>query len=108
MTKKEITVQIIVRTTKKEKEIIQQKAKSIGLSVNEFIKKTLLNDGKTDNTSDINNDITSDIINVLKEQLNVKDEQIKNLQTIIYNKDNQVFELVEDTKSKKHWWNFWK
>lgn len=40
----------------------------------------------------------------LKEQLDRKDEQIINLQKIIYNKDTKLLEISE----KKFWWQFWK
>ena len=66
-------VQIIIRTTQEEKNIITQKAKNKGISVNEFIKRIILEDDikadSTDNINDSNNDITSDIIELLKEQL---------------------------------------
>ena len=39
----------------------------------------------------------------LNEQLQAKDEQIKNLQTIIYNRDTKLLETTN-----KHWWQFWK
>ena len=63
-------VQIIIRTTQEEKNIITQKAKDKGISVNEFIKRIILEDDikadSTDNINDSNNDITSDIIELLK------------------------------------------
>ena len=37
-------VQIIIRTTQEEKNIITQKAKNKGISVNEFIKRIILED----------------------------------------------------------------
>ena len=96
-------VQIIIRTTQEEKNIITQKAKDKGISVNEFIKRIILEDDikadSTDNINDSNNDITSDIIELLKEQLKTKDMQIANLQQIIYTK------LIETSKK---WWEFWK
>ena len=59
-------VQIIIRTTQEEKNIITQKAKDKGISVNEFIKRIILEDDiksdSTDNINDNNYDITSDII----------------------------------------------
>jgi len=100
-------VQIIIRTTQEEKAIITQKAKDKGISVNEFIKRIILEDDIkediNDNINDSKNDITSDIISILNEQLRAKDEQIKNLQTIIYNRDTKLLET-----STKHWWQFWK
>ena len=76
-------VQIIIRTTQEEKNIITQKAKDKGISVNEFIKRIILEDDIkadiTDNINDSNNDITNDIIEILKDQLKTKDMQIANL-----------------------------
>ena len=92
-------VQIIIRTTQEEKNIITQKAKDKGISVNEFIKRIILED---DIKADSNNDITSDIIELLKEQLKTKDMQIANLQQIIYNRDTKLIE------TSKKWWEFWK
>ena len=95
-------VQIIIRTTQEEKAIITQKAKDKGISVNEFIKRIILEDDiKADSTDNIN-DITSDIIELLKEQLKTKDMQIANLQQIIYNRDTKLIE------TSKKWWEFWK
>ena len=99
------SVQIILRTTKEEKEEITKKAKEKGLSVNEYIKQELLNHkDNNDSTSDINdnkNDSTSTIIEILREQLKTKDIQIANLQQIIYNRDTKLIE-------HKKWWHFWK
>lgn len=99
------SVQIILRTTKKEKEEITKKAKNKGLSVNEYIKQELLNPkDNSDSTSDINdsnNDSTNAIIEILREQLKTKDIQIANLQQIIYNRDTKLIE-------HKKWWHFWK
>ena len=99
-------VQIIIRTTQEEKNIITQKAKDKGISVNEFIKRIILEDDikadSTDNINDSNNDITSDIIELLKEQLKTKDMQIANLQQIIYHRDTKLIE------TSKKWWEFWK
>ena len=99
-------VQIIIRTTQEEKNIITQKAKDKGISVNEIIKRIILEDDikadSTDNINDSNNDITSDIIEILKDQLKTKDMQIANLQQIIYNRDTKLIE------TSKTWWEFWK
>lgn len=99
------SVQIILRTTKEEKEEITKKAKDKGLSVNEYIKQKLLNNKKSnDSSDDINDskdDSTSAIIEILREQLKTKDIQIANLQQIIYNRDTKLIE-------HKKWWHFWK
>lgn len=104
-------VQVIFRVTKEEKEAISEKAQSRNVSVNQFIKNCIFeNDKISDSTTkeddskdDSRYDITSDIISILNEQLHAKDEQIKNLQTIIYNRDTKLLET-----STKHWWQFWK
>lgn len=95
-------VQIIIRTTQEEKAIITQKAKEKGISVNEFIKRIILEDDINDNINDNKNDITDDIIEILKDQLKTKDMQIANLQQIIYNRDTKLIE------TSKRWWEFWK
>lgn len=99
-------VQIIIRTTQEEKATITQKAKDKGISVNEFIKRIILEDDIkediNDNISDNKNDITDDIIEILKDQLKTKDMQIANLQQIIYNRDTKLIE------TSKKWWEFWK
>lgn len=95
-------VQIIIRTTQEEKAIITQKAKDKGISVNEFIKKIILEEDINDNINDNKNDITDDIIEILKDQLKTKDMQIANLQQIIYNRDIKLIET-----SNKKWWKFW-
>lgn len=92
------SVQIILRTTKEEKEEITKKAKDKGLSVNEYIKQKILNHK---NNSDSTSDITNAIIEILREQLKTKDIQIANLQQIIYNRDTKLIE-------HKKWWHFWK
>lgn len=99
---------ILLRLTKEEKEKITSKAKSLNKSTNKFLKNLILNnidniDKADDTKDDIANDINQDIIDLLKEQLTIKDEQIHNLQTIIFNRDSKLIEL-----SKKHWWEFWK
>ena len=95
-------VQIIIRTTQEEKAIITQKAKDKGVSVNEFIKRIILEDDIKDDINDNKNDITDDIIEILKDQLKTKDMQIANLQQIIYNRDTKLIE------TSKKWWEFWK
>lgn len=95
-------VQIIIRTTQEEKAIITQKAKDKGISVNEFIKRIILEEDINDNINDNKNDITDDIIEILKDQLKTKDMQIANLQQIIYNRDTKLIE------TSKRWWEFWK
>lgn len=95
-------VQIIIRTTQEEKNIITQKAKDKGISVNEFIKRIILEDDIKEDINDNKNDITDDIIEILKDQLKTKDMQIANLQQIIYNRDTKLIE------TSKRWWEFWK
>lgn len=100
-------VQILLRVTKEEKRYITEKARIRNISVNKLIKNCIFdepeNRDSNTRTSDIENDITRDIISILNEQLQAKDEQIKNLQTIIYNRDTKLLETTN-----KHWWQFWK
>ena len=95
-------VQIIIRTTQEEKNIITQKAKDKGISVNEFIKRIILEDDIKEDINDNINDNKNDIIKILKDQLKTKDMQIANLQQIIYNRDTKLIE------TSKKWWEFWK
>lgn len=95
-------VQIIIRTTPEEKDEITKKAKEKGVSVNEFIKSTILSNDKKDSNNDNKNDINNAIIEILREQLSAKDMQIANLQQIIYNRDTKLIE------TSKKWWKFWK
>lgn len=100
MTKEKI-VQTIIRTTENEKKIIVNKAKNSNLSINEYIKKILLSD-------DIKSDNNNDIIELLKEQLKTKDEQILHLQQIIFLKEKNEVKLIEEhSKTKSSWWKFW-
>lgn len=56
-----------------------------------------------------NNDKNDDVIQILKKQLEKKDEQIEKLQILLNQsqqlqlKQNEKIELLE-TKQKKHWW----
>lgn len=103
---------ILIRLSQDEKKLINKTAEKNNKSTNKFLKELILNnldntkentDSKSDSTNDITSDITNDIITLLKNQLTTKDEQIHNLQTIIFNRDAKLIEL-----SKKHWWQFWK
>lgn len=95
---------ILLRLTQEEKNKITSKAKLVNESTNKFLKDLILNNlDITETNNDSKNDINNDIIELLKEQLTIKDEQIHNLQTIIFSRDAKLLEL-----SKKHWWQFWK
>ena len=82
-------VQVIFRVTKEEKEAISEKAQSRNISVNQFIKNCIFENEKISDST-------------IKED-DSKYEQIKNLQTIIYNRDTKLLET-----STKHWWQFWR
>lgn len=92
----------LLRVTPEEKKIIIEKADKENLSMNEFIKRKVLNDDINEHRNDIINDIKNDIIDILREQLKTKDMQISNLQQIIYNRDTKLIE------TSKKWWKFWK
>ncbi len=59
--------------------------------------------GEYINRSGFSNALIS-LYKTLIEQLDRKDEQIVNLQKIIYNKDTRLLELTD----KKSWCQFWK
>lgn len=103
---------ILIRLSQEEKKLINETAEKNNKSTNKFLIDLILNnlddtkegnDIRSDIKNDTTNDITNDIIELLKNQLATKDEQIHNLQTIIFNRDAKLIEL-----SKKHWWQFWK
>lgn len=97
------TVQTILRTTKTEKEMITQKANELNLSINEYIKNTLLNNINQNNNNNINNDINNDIINILKQQVENKDKQIQQLHQLLFQSQQKLLSPPE-----KKWYQFWK
>ena len=103
--------QILIRLSQDEKNKISEKASEKGLSINAYALETLLSDDikddSSDNNNDIKNDINADIIAILKDQLDKKDEQIVNLQKIIFNHDTKLLDY-EQKAEKKRWWNFFK
>lgn len=99
-------VQTIIRTTQEEKELITNEATNKGLSINEYIKTTLLNainsKDSTNDKDDINNDSNLAIIQILQEQLNQKDNQINQLHQLLYQGQQKLLE------APKKWYQFWK
>ena len=99
-------VQTIIRTTQEEKVLITNEANKKGISINEYIKTTLLNainsNDSTNDEDDINNDNNLAIIQILQEQLSQKDNQINQLHQLLY-QDQQ--KLIEPPKK---WYQFWK
>lgn len=104
--------QINIRVTDEQKELITSKAKDSNKSITQYlIDKALEND-----TSTVQNADSNRIIEILNNQLAVKDEQIKskdsqllNLQQMLYVKENRMLEHEQekDDKQNKHWWKFW-
>lgn len=99
-------VQTIIRTTQEEKDLITNEANNKGLSINEYIKKTLLNainsDDSTSDEVDNNNDSKLAIIQILQEQLSQKDNQINQLHQLLYQGQQKLLE------APKKWYQFWK
>lgn len=108
-----MTVQLNIRLEKDQKERLVELAKADNKSITSYIlDKTLLEkepeesaqNHANERISDDNTRIDNKLYEALIEQLDRKDEQIVNLQKIIYNKDTKLLELSE----KKVWWQFWK
>lgn len=104
--------QINIRVTDEQKELITSKAKDSNKSITQY----LIDKALDDDTSTVQNADSNRIIEILNNQLAVKDEQIKskdnqllNLQQMLYVKENRMleYEQEKDENSKKHWWKFW-
>ena len=104
--------QINIRVTDEQKELITSKAKDSNKSITQYlIDKALDDDDSTVQSADSNR-----IIEILNNQLAVKDEQIKskdnqllNLQQMLYVKENRMLEHEQekDENNNKRWWKFW-
>ena len=104
--------QINIRVTDEQKELITFKAKDSNKSITQY----LIDKALDDDTSTVQNADSNRIIEILNNQLAVKDEQIKskdnqllNLQQMLYVKENRMleYEQEKDENNKKHWWKFW-
>lgn len=104
--------QINIRVTDEQKELITSKAKDSNKSITQY----LIDKALDDDTSTVNNADSNRIIEILNNQLAVKDEQIKskdnqllNLQQMLYVKENRMleYEQEKDENSNKQWWKFW-
>ena len=104
--------QINIRVTDEQKELITYKAKDSNKSITQY----LIDKALDDDTSTVQNADSNRIIEILNNQLAVKDEQIKskdnqllNLQQMLYVKENRMleYEQEKDENSNKHWWKFW-
>ena len=104
--------QINIRVTDEQKELITYKAKDSNKSITQY----LIDKALDDDTSTVQNADSNRIIEILNNQLAVKDEQIKskdsqllNLQQMLYVKENRMleYEHEKDDKQNKHWWKFW-
>ncbi|ELY5748720.1 DUF1778 domain-containing protein [Streptococcus iniae] len=87
--------QINIRVTDEQKSLINSLSKKEGKTISAYILDRVC-------VESVNQD--NDVVSLLKEQLDKKDEQINNLHQIIYNKDTKLLEY----DSKKSWWHFWK
>ena len=104
--------QINIRVTDEQKELITYKAKDSNKSITQYLIEKALND----DTSTVHNADSNRIIEILNNQLAVKDEQIKskdnqllNLQQMLYVKENRMleYEQEKDENSNKQWLKFW-
>lgn len=122
------TARITIRVSEIEKERIQFLASKQDLSVNEYMKNCALNNDVktdfTDGTSDIT-DINRITVEALIKQLETKDNQINQLQSLLYSKIPNQLEMTdiktdntEDVKETSHptvsnqqkpkWWQLFK
>jgi len=104
-----MTVQLNIRLEKEQKERLAELAKADKKSITAYIlDKTLLENEPKESAQDHaseriagdSNRIDNELYKALIEQLNRKDEQIINLQKIIYNKDTKLLEYSQ----KKSFW----
>lgn len=104
--------QINIRVTDEQKELITSRAKDSNKSITQY----LIDKALDDDASNVQNADSNRIIEILNNQLAVKDEQIKskdnqllNLQQMLYVKENRMleYEQEKDENSNKQWWKFW-
>lgn len=104
--------QINIRVTDEQKELITSKSKDSNKSITQY----LIDKALDDDASNVQNADSNRIIEILNNQLTVKDEQIKskdnqllNLQQMLYVKENRMleYEQEKDENSNKRWWKFW-
>lgn len=99
---KDERVQIVIRSTIEERDIIKERAANENLSMNQFILNRTLdsnhdsNDNAIDSGNDSNNSV---VIDVLKTQLESKDKQINKLQTLI----DQQQQLTLQSNRQNEW-----
>lgn len=130
------TARITIRVSEIEKERIQFLASKQNLSVNEYMKNCALNNDVkqdvkqdvktdfTDSTSDIT-DINRITVEALIKQLETKDNQINQLQSLLYSKIPNQLEMTDvktdntedvketsqpivNTQQKSKWWQIFK
>lgn len=108
-----MTVQLNIRLELEQKEKLSELAKADNKTITAYIlDKTIFaenmekeqEDTASARIADDSNRIDAELYKALIEQLDRKDEQIVNLQKIIYNKDTRLLELTD----KKSWCQFWK
>src|SRR5699024_61981 len=102
--------QINIRVTDEQKELITYKAKDSNKSITQYLIDKALDD---DDDSTVQSADSNRIIEILNNQLAVKDEEIKskdnqilNLQQMLYVKENRMleYEHEKDDKQNKQWW----
>lgn len=104
-----MTVQLNIRLEPEQKEKLAELAKADNKTITTYIlDRTIFaktpekeqDDTTNSRIDDDNNSIDSELYRALIEQLDRKDEQIVNLQKIIYNKDTK---LIEYSQKKSFW-----
>ena len=104
-----MTVQLNIRLEPEQKEKLAELAKADNKTITAYILDRTIFAKTPEKEQDVaansridddNNSIDSELYRVLIEQLNRKDEQIVNLQKIIYNKDTKLLEYSQ----KKSFW----
>src|SRR5690625_1546423 len=104
--------QINIRVTDEQKELITSKAKDSNKSITQY----LIDKALDDDTSNVQNADSNRIIEILNNQIAVKDEKIKSkdkqllsLQQMLDVKENRMleYEQEKDENSNKQWWKFW-
>lgn len=107
--------QINIKLSDEDKEKIDKLAKDKGLTVTELIITSVLY-GKEECIENGKEEINKDVLDILNNQLEIKDEQIKNLNRLLDQQQqlnlknmNLLEENVDETKEvKKSWFDWFK
>ncbi|HFU4218835.1 TPA: hypothetical protein ACGO8M_002284 [Streptococcus suis] len=103
-----------IRLSEEEKERLKKSANDNSIKISEYVRSRLFSNEDTVKQSYTNNESNNTIVlQLLQEQLRVKDEQIAKLQQSL-DQEQQLHQqeklknqlLLENNSSK--WWQFWK